>query len=85
MPGLPDVARKAIKFSPRSLSLTGGQSGAGNSLGMSAGIQYWRMKLPIGVPGPTRHMYSFSSALSIAANLLIVMAVKLVYYLACDL
>ena len=26
----------------------------------SAGIQYWRIRLPIGVPGPTRHISSLS-------------------------
>ena len=29
-----------------------------------AGIQYWRMNLPIGVPGPVRQISSFSSRLS---------------------
>src|SRR5690606_19034052 len=43
---------------------TGGQSGAGSSSERMAGIQYWRMRLPMGVPGPTLQSSSLSLALS---------------------
>ena len=40
------------------------QSGAGSSSERIAGIQYWRMRSPIGVPGPTLQRYSLSVWLS---------------------
>ena len=58
-PTAPEVARKAIRFSPSSRTRSGGQSGEGSSSERSAGIQYWRIRLPIGVPGPTRQRISF--------------------------
>ena len=51
-PTRPLLSRKAISFSPRSMSLIGVPS-LPNSLDLAAGIQYSRMKLPITVPGPT--------------------------------
>ena len=65
-PTLPEVARKAIRFSPSRRTRTGGQSGAGSSLVSRAGIQYCRMRSPIGVPDPTRQSSSLSSLVSIA-------------------
>src|SRR5262245_1290838 len=44
----------------------GGPSASGSSLDMSAGIQYWRIRFPIAVPGPTRQSSSLSSFESIA-------------------
>src|ERR1017187_3003876 len=49
------------RFSPRSRMRFGNASGPTNSRDGSAGIQYWRNRFPIGVPGPTRQMSSFSS------------------------
>ena len=48
-------SRKAMRFSPSSRMRSGGQSGDGSSSERTAGIQYWRMRSPMGVPGPTRH------------------------------
>src|SRR5918992_3852548 len=67
-PTFPEVVRKAIRFSPSKRTRSGGPSGAGSSEDMRAGIQYWRMRSPMGVPGPTRVSSAFSSALSIAAS-----------------
>src|SRR5215216_3477018 len=64
-PTAPEVVRKAMSGSPSSMTRKGGQSGAGSSSERTAGIQYWRMRLPITVPGPIRHMTSLSSMLSI--------------------
>src|SRR5205823_3582704 len=66
IPAAPDVTRKAISFSPRSIRRRGGQSGDGSSSDRTAGIQYSRNMFPIGVPGPTRH----KSSLSVALNML---------------
>ena len=44
---------------------TGGQSGEGSSLDIIDGIQYCRIRLPMGVPGPVFVTRSFSSLLSI--------------------
>ena len=60
----PGVSRKATSSSPRSLTRTGGQSGSGSSRARSAGIQYRRIVVPIGVPGPTRVTRSLSSCAS---------------------
>ena len=57
-----------MRFSPSSRTRSGGQSGAGSSSDRIAGIQYWRMRLPIGVPGPTRHRSSLSSLLSMSSS-----------------
>src|SRR2546428_5469856 len=65
-PILPDVTRKAIRFSPRSRTRTGAPSRSGSSLDMRAGIQYCRSMAPTGVPGPTRQSSSLSSLESIA-------------------
>src|SRR5882762_9899221 len=48
------VSRKATSSSPRSLTRTGGQSGAGSSHASRAGIQYRRIASPMGVPRSTR-------------------------------
>ena len=47
-----------------SMMRTGGQSGEGSSSERMAGIQYWRIKSPMGVPGPMRQRYSLSVWLS---------------------
>ena len=60
-------SRKAMRFSPSRRRRTGGQSGDGSSSDSSAGIQYWRMRSPIGVPGPTRHSSLVVFLLSIVA------------------
>src|SRR5687768_10005660 len=65
-PTAPEVARNAIRFSPRRRTRTGGPSGAGSSLETRAGIQYWRSSAPIGVAGPTRQSSSLSSLESMA-------------------
>src|SRR5213594_956322 len=65
-PILPDVTRKAMRFSPRSRTRTGAPSRSGSSLVMRAGIQYWRSRSPVGVPRPTRQSSSLSSLESIA-------------------
>src|SRR5882724_4052924 len=65
-PILPDVTRKAMRFSPRSRTRTGAPSRSGSSLVMSAGIQYWRRSSPVGVPRPIRQSSSLSSLESIA-------------------
>src|SRR2546428_435590 len=65
-PILPDVTRKAIRFSPRSRTRTGAPSRSGSSLDMRAGIQYCRSMAPTGVPGPTRQSSSLSSLESFA-------------------
>src|SRR5689334_22337830 len=59
MPTRPLPSRKAISFSPSSISRTGGPS-ALSSEESTAGTQYSRMKLPISVPGPTRVRSSLS-------------------------
>src|SRR4029453_10217754 len=64
-PILPDVTRKAMRFSPRSRTRTGAPSRSGSWLVMSAGIQYWRRRSPVGVPRPTRQSSSLSSLESI--------------------
>src|SRR5215831_14035713 len=61
----PSVSRKAIRSSPSSRTRTGGPSGSAISRASNAGIQYLRIALPIGVPGDTRVISSFSSRGSI--------------------
>src|SRR4030088_2625242 len=68
-PYLPDVTRKAIRFSPSRRMRIGALSASGSSLGTNAGSQYSRMNWPIGVPGPTLHSSSLSSVDSIPAPL----------------
>ena len=58
----PLVSRKATRSSPRMRTRTGAQSGSGSSDDDSTGCQYRRISSPIGVPGPTRVIVSFSSA-----------------------
>src|SRR5262245_4323231 len=53
-----------MRFSHSRRIRTGGQSGLGSSLDIMAGSQYWRMRLPIGVPGPTFVISSLSSLVS---------------------
>jgi hypothetical protein len=50
-----------MRSSPSSLTRTGGQSGSGSSQESSAGIQYRRIVVPIGVPGPTLVSRALSS------------------------
>src|SRR4051812_24816209 len=57
-----------MSSSPSSLTRRGGQSGEGNSSDLIAGSQYWRKRLPMGVPGPMRQRYSVSSGLSICVS-----------------
>ena len=65
-PTVPVVSRKAIRFSPRSRTRTGSESGPGSSLDMRAGTQYSRMSSPMVVPGPTLVRVSLSCFESIA-------------------
>src|SRR5206468_2522720 len=65
-PSFPDVVLKAMRFSPSKRTRNGGQSGEASSSERTAGIQYWRMRSPPGVPGPTRQSRSLSCWLSIA-------------------
>ena len=46
------LSRNATSRSERSFTRTGGQSG-GSSSEVMAGSQYWRMRSPMGAPGPT--------------------------------
>src|SRR3979409_821996 len=66
-PTLPLLSLKAINCSFSSRTRTGSESGRGNSEASMAGSQYWRIRLPIGVPGPTRVTSSLSSLLSMAS------------------
>src|SRR5262245_2207959 len=66
-PTLPLVSRKAMSFSPSSITRTGSESGDGTSDESMAGTQYWRIRSPIGEPGPTRVTSSLSSLLSMRA------------------
>src|SRR5262245_22697043 len=68
-PTSPLLSRKATRSSPRSRTFFGGQSGAGSSEEGMHGIQYWRRRLPMGVPRPTRHISSLSSLESIGVLL----------------
>src|SRR3954447_7916639 len=68
----PSVSRNATRSSPSSLTRTGGESGSAISHDRQAGIQYRRIALPIGVPGPTRVISSFSFGGSIGDFLLVV-------------
>src|SRR5438093_3971444 len=70
-PILPEVTRKAIRFSPSSRTRTGAPSRSGNSLDIRAGIQYWRNKFPVGVSRPTRQSSSLSSLESIVVSLFV--------------
>src|SRR5579859_2531413 len=63
-PTLPLLSLKPINCSPRSSTRTGSESGCGNSDESIAGTQYSRIRLPIGVPGPTRVISTLSSFLS---------------------
>ncbi len=67
-PTSPEVVRKAMSSSPRSLTRRGGPSGAGSSCELTAGIQYWRIRSPMGVPGPTLHISSLSWSLSMSCS-----------------
>ena len=69
-PMRPSLSRNATRSSPSSLTRTGGQSGSAISHDRQAGIQYRRIALPIGVPGPTRVISSFSFGGSIGDFLL---------------
>src|SRR5919199_1089088 len=64
-PTLPFESRKPISCSPSSSTRTGSLSAAGSSSESMAGSQYSRKSLPMGVPGPTWAISSFSSWLSI--------------------
>src|ERR1051326_3088363 len=59
MPMRPEVSRNAIRRSPSSIRRTGSPS-VMSSDDRHAGSQYWRIMLPIGVPGPTLVSNSFS-------------------------
>src|SRR5438093_9737153 len=59
-----------MRSSPSRRTRSGEPSGSGSSLESAAGTQYWRMRAPIGVPGPTRQRSSLSSRLSMAGLLL---------------
>src|SRR5260370_14936039 len=61
---LPLLSRNAMSCSPSMSTRTGSPSAAGNSSPSMAGSQYSRNRLPMGVPGPTRVINSFSSWLS---------------------
>src|SRR4051812_7325499 len=65
-PTAPDVDLKAIRFSPSSRMRSGGQSGLGSSSEVMLGIQNRRQRSPMGVPGPTWHIVSLSSLLSMS-------------------
>ena len=65
---MPEVLRKAMRFSPNNRTRSGEPSGTSNSEDMKAGIQCSRMRLPMGVPGPTLVSSSFSSAVSMEAS-----------------
>ena len=52
-PTFPSLSRNITRFSPSSRIRLAGESGVGNSFDGSAGIQYSRIRLPMGVPGPT--------------------------------
>ncbi len=65
-PTRPAASRNATSCSPGSFRRMGAQSGPGSSVERSAGIRYWRMRLPIGAPGPTRVISALSSLLSMA-------------------
>ena len=64
-PTAPPLSRNATRFSPTSLTRSGSLSGLGICADVQTGSQYLRITLPIGVPGPTRVIRSFSSRLSI--------------------
>src|SRR5262249_9102103 len=68
-PTFPDVTRNPIRFSPRRRARTGAPSADDSSLDVNTGIEYCRMRSPIGVPGPTRQSSSLSSLESIALPL----------------
>src|SRR5579872_6279548 len=53
-----------MRSSPRSRTRSGSLSARGSSSDLAAGIQYWRIRSPIGVPGPMRVRYSLSCLLS---------------------
>ena len=63
----PDESRNITRFSPSSRMRLGRLSGPGNSLEGSAGTQYSRIRLPIGVPGPTRVTRSLLSGESMGS------------------
>src|SRR5215467_5672124 len=67
-PTEPVVSRNATRSSPSRRTRTGGPSGSGTSSLISAGSQYRRNRLPIGVPGPTRVSSSLISGDSIAPS-----------------
>src|SRR5215204_4182606 len=53
-----------MSFSPSNSTRIGSESGPDSSEDKTAGTQYSRIRLPIGVPGPTRQSSSFSSRVS---------------------
>src|SRR5262250_693894 len=57
-----------MRFSPRRRTRMGGPSGSGSSAEINAGIQYSRIRFPIGVPRPTRQSSSLSSLESMCAS-----------------
>src|SRR5215213_8493186 len=66
-PARPSVSRKAISCSPRSMSRIGSPS-AFNSDERQARVQYSRIRLPMGVPGPTRVSISLLAAVSMVSS-----------------
>src|SRR5262245_6846285 len=70
-PTSPRESRKITRSSPSRRTFFGGPSGVGSAEEGRHGIQYWRIRSPIGVPGPTRHRSSLSSLESIAVLLVI--------------
>jgi hypothetical protein len=67
-PTLPFESRKPISCSPSSSTRTGSESGSASSEESMAGTQYSRIRLPMGVPGPTRVISSLSSCFSMASG-----------------
>src|SRR5690348_4990501 len=67
MPTLPLESRKATRYSPRTLSLIGGESGSGTSSGSRTGSQKRRKSSPMGVPELVWVIRALSSALSIGS------------------
>src|SRR5882672_9552237 len=68
-PTRPALSRKAISFSPISISRTGAPSRS-SSDDFSAGSQYCRISSPIAVPAPTRVSSALSLAVVIASPVL---------------
>ncbi len=62
--GPPAAAAEAMSRSPSSITRFTRPPGS-SSLDSTTGIQYWRIRSPIAVPGPVRVRSSLSSRLSI--------------------